>query len=65
MNKLKKNQPVNKSCPKCGVSTKLVVKQNSKNGSWFLGCPNWPECKHTENIPTDIMLQLLGQLRLL
>jgi ssDNA-binding Zn-finger/Zn-ribbon topoisomerase 1 len=63
MKDLKKGEIVNKSCEKCGQ--KLVVRQNSKNGSWFLGCLGYPECKNTEEIPTHLLLELLGQPRLL
>jgi ssDNA-binding Zn-finger/Zn-ribbon topoisomerase 1 len=48
---------IEKYCPKCGAGTKLVVRTNSKNNSQFLGCPNYPECKHTEKIPEALRME--------
>lgn len=28
----------------------LVVKENTKNNQKFLGCPNFPKCKHSDDI---------------
>lgn len=28
----------------------LIVKENKKNGQKFLGCPNFPKCKHSDDI---------------
>lgn len=39
-------EPAGKDCPKCG---KPMMKRGSTKGP-FLGCSNYPECKHTENI---------------
>ena len=55
---------VSKCCPECGTGSKLVVRTNSKDGSQFLGCPNYPECKHTEPIPQDIRMIQAGAQRL-
>jgi restriction system protein len=35
-----------KSCPKCGSS---LVERNGRRGK-FIGCSNYPQCRHTENI---------------
>jgi DNA topoisomerase I len=44
MPRLQKEEFVGRDCPKCGGS--LVIKY----GRWgkFIGCSNYPECKHTE-----------------
>jgi ssDNA-binding Zn-finger/Zn-ribbon topoisomerase 1 len=47
-----------KSCPRCG--SELTVRVNSYTGEEFLGCTRYPECKHTEPIPTDVALRLAG-----
>lgn len=60
MNKLKGRSEVNVFCPFCELQIKLIVRTNRQNGSQFLGCPNWPECKHTQQIPIDIVLRLQG-----
>lgn len=39
-----------KKCPKCGGL--LVIKKGPYSS--FLGCENYPECKHTEPILTDV-----------
>lgn len=65
MKPLPENKPTAKACPECAADVYLIVKTNSKNGSQFLGCPNFPACRHTEPIPEDIKLRLLGQKRLL
>lgn len=43
----KEAQPIGRDCPECGHE---LVKKFSKNG-WFIACPAFPKCKHTENIP--------------
>ena len=37
-----------KICPTCGATMK--VRKNSKNGSSFWGCTNYPDCKTTRKI---------------
>lgn len=32
-------------CPNCG--SKLVLRRNSKDGSFFYGCSKYPECRYT------------------
>jgi ssDNA-binding Zn-finger/Zn-ribbon topoisomerase 1 len=48
------------TCPECG-SPKLVVRTNTANGGQFLGCPNWPNCKHTQSIPESWKMRATGQ----
>lgn len=40
-------EKVTKTCPNCGAN--LVVKR-SRFGKIFYACPNYPTCRHTENI---------------
>ena len=61
MNEIKDGTEVAKSCPNCGPATNLVIRTNRKNNSRFLGCPNWPECTHTESIPESIKMRLAEQ----
>ncbi|MEA1999658.1 MAG: topoisomerase DNA-binding C4 zinc finger domain-containing protein [Euryarchaeota archaeon] len=51
-------------CPKCNPPVKLIVKTNSHNGNQFLGCPNWPNCKHTQVIPEEWKMRAAGQQEL-
>ena len=51
---------VSKTCPRCGPATAMVVRQNGETGEDFLGCANWPECKHTEPLPLDMQLRRQG-----
>ena len=48
-----------KYCPLC--SQPLVERTNRQNGSTFLGCSRYPECKHTEPIPESVKLRRQGQ----
>ena len=41
---------VSKTCPECAPD-RLVVRTNGDTGVDFLGCENWPKCKHTEPLP--------------
>lgn len=36
------------NCPRCGI--RMVTKTNSKLGTQFFGCVNFPSCKKTINI---------------
>ena len=49
-----------KTCPKCGAGTRLIVRKNRQNGSYFLGCPRYPECDYTESLPEGVRMKLLG-----
>ena len=49
------------TCPDCGPSAKLVVRENRANGTDFLGCPNYPTCRYTQPIPEEWKMRLAGQ----
>jgi ssDNA-binding Zn-finger/Zn-ribbon topoisomerase 1 len=34
-------------CPKCSTG-KLIKRTNTRTGTKFLGCTNFPDCKHTQ-----------------
>lgn len=51
-------------CPKCGPTTKLIIRTNRQNESQFLGCPNWPKCDHSAPIPQDMIMEEAGAQRL-
>lgn len=40
-------EPENRKCPSCNGT---LTARNSKQGNSFMGCSNYPTCKHTENI---------------
>jgi len=61
---LPNNKQIERYCPNCKPLVKLIVKTNSKNGNQFLGCPNWPDCNHTEPIPEHVRMEALGQPKL-
>ena len=48
-------------CPRCVPRVKMVVRTNRANGGQFLGCPNWPECPETTDIPESWRMRALGQ----
>ena len=52
------------SCPKCSHDTKLIVRTNKANGNQFLGCPNFPECNHSQPIPEYLYMKRAGQASL-
>lgn len=62
--KLQDRSEVNRRCPRCKAegrgNVKLIVRTNRLNGRQFLGCPNWPECDHTEPIPEDVKMRAAG-----
>ena len=37
-------------CPACGDG-EMVKRNNRQSGDDFLGCSNWPNCRHTEKFP--------------
>lgn len=43
---LEERKPSIRICPKCG---NLLLKRKGKYGE-FLGCSNYPECRHAENL---------------
>jgi ssDNA-binding Zn-finger/Zn-ribbon topoisomerase 1 len=51
-------------CPDCKPARKPVVKTNRTTGNQFLGCPSYPECTFTREIPEAWILRANGQLDL-
>lgn len=45
-------------CPECGHD--LVVRENSRDGSKFLGCEAFPDCKHTQPLPPSFAMREAG-----
>lgn len=43
-----KTEPIGRECPQCGEP---LVKKFSRNG-WFISCSKYPDCKHSESIPS-------------
>jgi len=62
--KYAENYETGLTCPNCGPSVKLIVKANTKTGSQFLGCPNYPECRHTREIPEEWKMREAGQMEM-
>lgn len=42
-------EPIGRNCPDC---ERELVKKFSKNG-WFISCSGYPNCRYSENIPTE------------
>ena len=51
-------------CPRCVPTVRMVVRTNKQSGAQFLGCPNWPECAETREIPESWRMRALGQQEL-
>ena len=49
---------IKKACPKCGEG--LTIRVNGETQEEFLGCSQYPECKHTEPVPMDVILRRKG-----
>jgi ssDNA-binding Zn-finger/Zn-ribbon topoisomerase 1 len=45
-------------CPQCGKAMK--VRTNSENGSRFIGCTGYPDCRFTKPLPAYIELLEAG-----
>jgi ssDNA-binding Zn-finger/Zn-ribbon topoisomerase 1 len=58
----KVGQKTRQACPECGAV--MVIRQNKHDQSFFLGCHNYPDCKHTMDIPESMKLGLLGYQQL-
>ena len=58
--KLLDGQSVSIVCPKCAPMVKLIIRTNRANGSQFLGCPNFPQCTFTRELPIDLVMRSLG-----
>jgi len=54
------NSEVNQLCPNCVPPRKLIVKENRHTGHQFLGCPNWPDCEYTTEIPESMKMVASG-----
>ena len=46
------NEKAIKKCPDCGGL--LFARTNKNNNDKFLGCQNYPQCKHTEGLSSNI-----------
>lgn len=58
------NSEVNRYCPDCTPPRKLIVKTNRHTGHQFLGCPNWPDCDYTTEIPESMRMKAAGAMTL-
>lgn len=47
-------------CPEPECKGTLEVRTNRKNGSEFLGCDRFPECKHTQPLTEYLKMVKLG-----
>lgn len=47
------------SCIDCGAQ--MVIRLNREQNTLFLGCNRYPDCKHTEEIPESVRMEILGQ----
>ncbi len=59
------NKETDLRCQNCTADVRLIIKTNRHNGNQFLGCPNWPECDYTRQIPESLKMALRGHPRLL
>lgn len=50
------------SCSECGAQ--MRIRLNKESNTLFIGCARWPDCKHTEEIPETVRMEILGQKRL-
>ena len=46
-------------CPECDAAP-MVRRTNRENGSEFYGCPQWPACKGSREIPEYVRLREQG-----
>ncbi len=47
-----------KYCPVCGAP--LVIRTNRETEEQFLGCSQYPNCKHSEPLPESMKLMAMG-----
>ena len=52
-----------KRCPGCQQG-QLLERENSHNGSHFLGCSRYPDCTHSEPLPAYLELLRQGAVQL-
>ena len=53
-----------KNCPRNGCNGRLIIQQNRKTKTHFLGCERWPKCEHTEPLPEDVKMVAMGAQKL-
>jgi len=49
------------ACPDCGAT--MLYKKSSLSGEFFLGCGRFPDCRHTVNLPENVLVELSGDAR--
>jgi len=59
--KYQNNKLTDIACPNCENSVNLIVKTNRLSDHQFLGCPNYPQCDYTRNIPEEWKMRDAGQ----
>lgn len=62
------NFEISVMCPRCaerGVPDSLLVeRENTKSGETFLGCPLYPRCHYTQELPTWVVMERAGAPKL-
>ena len=62
------NSEVDIYCQECKEAgrgaVKLIVKENRITHHQFLGCSQYPECVHTQEIPESMIMRAQGQQEL-
>ncbi len=48
-----------KKCPRCELGV-LVIRTNGDTEEKFLGCTEFPRCRHSEELPEDMQLRASG-----
>lgn len=49
---------ITKHCPECG--RELKIRTNRQNGSQFISCSGFPECRYSESISENLKMELAG-----
>lgn len=49
----KKDELLDRTCPKPGCGKPLVKRYSSKTRSYFIGCSGYPKCNHIESLKDD------------
>jgi ssDNA-binding Zn-finger/Zn-ribbon topoisomerase 1 len=57
-------QPGHEITKVCTCGRAMVPRVNSINGSEFLGCSGYPDCRHTEKIPEAVVMRRAGAMEL-
>lgn len=52
------NEPT-KACPRCDNGW-LLARTNTHSGGQFLGCTNYPTCRHSEDVPENYRMRAMG-----